>query len=343
MSTKSWVSRRNVLRGLGVGLALPWLESLSPRPARAQATASPTKRYLLYYFPCGTANFWNPQGEGAGDAWKLSALMEPLAAHKQYLQVLTNVGQEELYNAGRNPNPSHSLYAAPSFSCTVPDTREPIIGGPTVDQVIASSIGTASPFKSLQLGCATMVSSADGRHPSMTRSISWAASDQPLYKEVNPQAVFDSLVTQLAPGGGTSPENLALAEMRKQRGLSILDYVLKDATSLHAKLSASDQRRLDQFLTSVREVEGRVKVQGSSMPGVPKTYTRPTLSASQSERRGTDASDPMGYNRNDHAERALQKADVVLAGLQRGARGQGRKQPEVRGHAAHRVLTEGPA
>jgi hypothetical protein len=302
MSTKSWVSRRNVLRGLGVGLALPWLESLSPRPARAQATASPTKRYLLYYFPCGTANFWNPQGEGAGDAWKLSALMEPLAAHKQYLQVLTNVGQEELYNAGRNPNPSHSLYAAPSFSCTVPDTREPIIGGPTVDQVIASSIGTASPFKSLQLGCATMVSSADGRHPSMTRSISWAASDQPLYKEVNPQAVFDSLVTQLAPGGGTSPENLALAEMRKQRGLSILDYVLKDATSLHAKLSASDQRRLDQFLTSVREVEGRVKVQGSSMPGVPKTYTRPTLSASQSERRGTDASDPMGYNRNDHAE-----------------------------------------
>lgn len=302
MSRRFSPSRRNVLRGLGVGLALPWLESLSPEPALAQAATSPTKRYLLCYFPCGTANFWNPQGEGPGSAWTLSALMEPLAAHKQYLQVLTNVGQEELYNAGRNPNPSHSLYAAPSFSCTVPDTKLPIIGGPTVDQVIASSIGGASPFKSLQLGCATMVSSADGRHPSMTRSISWAASDQPLYKEVNPQAVFDSLVTQLAPGGGASAENQALAQMRKERDLSVLDYVIKDATSLQSKLSISDRRRLDQFLSSVREVEGRVKLQGTGMPASTKTYARPTLSASQSERRGTDASDPMGYSRNDHAE-----------------------------------------
>jgi hypothetical protein len=302
MSSKTWVSRRNVLRGLGVGLALPWLESLSPPPARAQATASPTKRYLLFYFPCGVADFWNPKGEGAGSAWSLSALLEPLAAHKQYLQVLTNVGQEELYDAGKNPNPSHSLYAAPSFSCTVPDTTNPILGGPTVDQVIANGIGGSTPFKSLQLGCATMVSSSDGRHPSMTRSISWGASDQPLYKEVNPQAVFDSLVMQLAPGGGASAENQALAQMRKDRGLSMLDYVLKDATSLQTKLSIGDRRKLDQFLTSVRDVEGRVKLQGSSMPSSTKTYTRPTLSASQSERRGTDASDPTGYDRNVHAE-----------------------------------------
>lgn len=298
MSSKTWMSRRNVLRGAGVGLALPWLESLCAAPAKAQA-GSPTKRYLLFYFPCGTANFWNPKGEGA--AWTLSPLLEPLAKHKQYLQLLTNVGQEELYNQGVNPNPSHSLYCAPSFSCTVPDVSKPLIGGPTVDQVIAGSIGGGSPFKSLQLGCATMVSSNDGRHPSMTRSISWAASDQPLYKEVNPQAVFDSLVTQIAPGGGNAA-NETLAKLKKDRDLSVLDYVLKDATSLQAKLSASDRRKLDQFLTSVRDVEGRVKLQGSVMTGGTKTYVRPTLTASQSERRGTDASDPTGYNRNTHAE-----------------------------------------
>lgn len=300
MSSKTWVSRRNVLRGLGVGLALPWLESLSPAPVRAQAATSPTKRYLLFYFPCGTADFWNPKGEGA--AWTPSALLEPLAKHRQYLQVLTNVGQEELYNQGKNPNPSHSLYCAPSFSCTVGDATKPILNGPTVDQIIANGIGGGRPFKSLQLGCATMVSSSDGRHPSFTRSISWAASDQPLYKEVNPQAVFDSLVTQLAPGGSTDPENQRLAELRKNRDLSVLDYVLKDATALQTKLSASDRRRLDQFLTSVRDVEGRVKAQGSTMPGNAKTYDRPALAASQSERRGTDASDPTGYNRNVHAE-----------------------------------------
>lgn len=303
MSLRNHLNRRNVLRGLGVGLALPWLESLSPRSALAQAGASPTKRFLLFYVPCGMANFWEAEGEGAGSNWSLSALQAPLAAHKQYLQVLTNVGQEELYNAGKNPNPSHSLYAAPSFSCTVGDTKNPILGGPTMDQVIAGSIGTQTPFKSLQLGCATMVSSSDGRHPSFTRSISWAASDQPLYKEVNPQAVFDSLIKQLAPNGGAAnPQNDALAQMRKDRDLSVLDFVLKDATSLQGKLSSSDRRRLDQFLTSVREVEGRVKAQGTTMPGVTKTYERPTLSASQSERRGTDASDPTGYDRNTHAE-----------------------------------------
>jgi Protein of unknown function (DUF1552) len=302
MSSKTWVSRRNVLRGLGVGLALPWLESLSAPPAARAQGASPTKRYMIVYFPCGVSRpYWDPKGEGAGSAWSLSALLEPLAPYKQYLQVLTNVGQEALYNKGLNPNPSHSLYCAPSFSCTVPDTTLPIIGGPSVDQVIASNIGGATPFKSLQFGCATMVSSTDSRHPSMSRSISWAASDQPLYKEVNPQAMFDSLVTQLAPGGG-SPKNQALAQMRKDRGLSLLDYVLKDATSLQTKLSVSDRRRLDQFLTSVRDVEGRVKSQGTSMPGSTKMYTRPTMSASPSQRRGTDASDPAGYNRGVHAE-----------------------------------------
>ncbi len=302
MSVRNPFSRRNVLRGLGVGLALPWLESLAPKQLMAQA-ASPTKRFLLFYFPCGVnTSYWDPKGTGAGTAWTLSPLMEPLATYKQYLQVLTNVGQEELYNLGVNPNPSHSLYCAPSFSCTVADTKNAVLGGPTMDQMIAKSIGGASPFKSLQLGCATMVSSSDGRHPALTRSISWGATDQPLYKEVNPQAVFDSLVTQLAPGGSTNPANVALAARRKDRDLSVLDYVLKDATALQGKLSVSDRRRLDQFLTSVREVEGRVKNQGATMPGINKTYTRPTLAASQSERRGNVATDPTGYNRDVHAE-----------------------------------------
>jgi hypothetical protein len=311
MSAKSWVSRRDVLRGLGVALALPWLESLAPRAVHAQAAASPIKRYLLLYFPCGVARaYWPPQGSGAGDAWALSALLEPLAPHKRYLQVLSNVGQEALYNAGSNPNPSHSLYCAPSFSCTVPDEREPILGGPTTDQLIAEKLhaddvaagSPVPPLKSLQLGCSTMNSNPDGRHPAITRSVSWAASDVPLYKEVNPQKVFDTLMTQLAPGGASSPENLALAELRKERDLSVLDYVLDEARSLQTTLSASDRRRLDQFLTSVREIEGQVNTQGQTMPA--RTYTRPTLSASYNERRpGAELqADPDGYNRDAHAE-----------------------------------------
>jgi hypothetical protein len=304
MTRKTRLSRRSVLRGLGVSLALPWLESLAPAPARAQA-ASPVKRYLLMYFSCGVARaFWPPKGQGAGSAWSVSALLEPLAPHKKYVQVLSNVGQEELYNLGVNPNPSHSLYCAPAFSCTVPDVNLPILGGPTVDQVIAQRIG-AGPFKSLQLGCSTMNSNPDGRHPSMTRSISWAASDQPLYKEVNPQKVFDSLIKPLSPTGGTDPAAQAAAQLRKDRDLSVLDFVLQDAAAVGAKLSTRDRRRLDQFLTSVRDIEGRAKAQGAMMPATPgKTYVRPTLSASYNERRpgAVLTPEPTGYNRNLHAE-----------------------------------------
>jgi hypothetical protein len=314
MSSKTWLTRRNVLRGLGVGLALPWLESLSPSPAQAQAASTPIKRYLLMYFPCGVArDYWAPTGQGAAAAWSLSALLEPLQAYKQYLQVLSNVGQEELYNAGVNPNPSHSLYCAPSFSCTVPDTKQPILNGVTSDQILAKSLNdrllaqnaAPPPFKSLQTGCSTMNSSPDGRHPSMTRSISWAASDVPLYKEVNPQKVFDTLSMQLAPGGASDPANQALAQLRKDRKLSLLDYVASEATSLNTKLSPSDRHRLDQFLTSVQEIEGRVRVQGATMPtGAHKDYTRPTMSASYNERRpgATLTPDPAGYDRDTHAE-----------------------------------------
>jgi hypothetical protein len=315
MNHKTWFSRRTVLRGMGVGLALPWLESLSPPEAKAQQqAASPLKRYLLMYFPCGVARaYWPPKGQGAGAAWTPSALLEPLIPYKQYVQVTSNIGQEALYNQGVNPNPSHSLYCAPSFSCTVPDPKLPILGGPTVDQILAKALAdrataqkiAPAPFTSLQIGCSTMNSNPDGRHPSITRSISWSATDVPLYKEVNPQKVFDNLVTLLAPGGSTDPANQAAAQLRRDRDLSVLDYVTDEANALRGKLSASDRRRLDQFLSSVQEIEGRVKLQGTAMAGMTnKTYTRPTLSASYNERRpgAMLTPDPAGYTRELHAE-----------------------------------------
>ena len=84
------LSRRQVLKGLGVALALPWLETFAPRTARAQLAAAP-RRYVMLYFPNGTAEFWKPSGSGAGDAWTLSPILEPLAPVKQYVSVLGNV------------------------------------------------------------------------------------------------------------------------------------------------------------------------------------------------------------------------------------------------------------
>ena len=302
MNPKSWLTRRNVLRGVGVGLALPWLESICPQPVRAQAAAGKTKRYVFIYFSNGVARaFWPPTGEGK--AWMPSALLEPLVPYRQYVQVLSNVGQTALFNG--NPNPSHSQLCAPTTSCTVNDASKPILGGPSIDQVLAQNLNPTTPFKSLQIGCSTMPSYPDGQHSSISRSVSWEASDRPLYKEVNPQVVFDNLIKQLAPTGPADPATEAAAKLRKDRDISVLDYVLDEANSLKPKLSASDNRRLDQFLTSVQEIETRAKAQGNAMTGGNKTYTRPTMSASYMERADTKSislNDPTGYNRNTHAE-----------------------------------------
>jgi hypothetical protein len=305
MNPKTWLTRRNVLRGAGVGLALPWLESLCPAPVQAQAQpAGKTKRYVFMYFSNGVARaFWPPTGAGAGSAWQVSALLEPLKPYKQFIQVLSNVGQTALFNG--NPNPSHSQLCAPTTSCTVNDVAKPILGGPSIDQVLAQNIGSATPFKSLSIGCSTMPSYPDGRHPAISRSISWAASDQPLYKEVNPQTLFDNLVKQLAPAGATDPATEAATKLRKDRDISVLEYVLDEANSIGPKLSASDKRRLDQFLTSVQEIETRAKAQGTAMTGGTKMYTRPAMSASYNERadpKSVSLNDPTGYNRNTHAE-----------------------------------------
>jgi len=149
-----------------------------------------------------------------------------------------------------------------------------------------------------------MNSNPDGRHPSMTRSISWSASDVPLYKEVNPQKVFDTLITQLTPSGTVDPQAQALAELRKNRDISALDFVSDEATALSGKLSVSDRHRLDQFLSSVRDLELRAKQQGTLMPTSSKVYTRPTLSATYTERKPGSplTAEADGYSRNDHAE-----------------------------------------
>jgi hypothetical protein len=306
--SRNMMSRRNVLRGAGVALALPWLESLRPAPALAQ-TMGPTKRYVFMYFSNGVAQaFWPPTGTGA--AWQPSALLEPLVPYRQYIQVLSNVGQTELF--GGNPNPSHSQLAAPTTSCTRNHASQQNLGGPSIDQVIAQNIGGAYKFPSLQVGCSTMNSYPDGQHPSISRSMSWSNATTPLFKEVDPQKVFDRLVEQLPPGavGGPTampdPAAEAAAKLRRDRDISVLDYVLEEANSLKPRLSATDKLRLDGFLTSVGELEKRTKSMSGTMPGpTNKGYTRPTMSASYNERadiKTVSATDPAGYNRDTHAE-----------------------------------------
>lgn len=301
MTRKPWMTRRNVLRGMGVTLALPWLETFSS-PVRAQA-AGATTRYIFLYWPNGVArDFWPPMGTGEGDAWQMSAIQEPLFPYKQYVSVLSNLDQVEVF--GMQPNPSHSQLAGPTWTCVKNHPSNADCGGPSIDQVIAQNIGAQTAFESLQTGLSTVNSYPDGQHPAISRSMSWSNATTPLYKEVDPKPLWDRLVTQLGPGGSEDPAAVAAAEMRRARDLSALDFVLEDAASLQQRLSASDRIRLEQFLDSAQDLQTRVQMQ---MPGTGGGATVPpepmiTVKKPEGENYQNAVTDPADYNRDVHAE-----------------------------------------
>ncbi|MBC8133838.1 MAG: DUF1552 domain-containing protein, partial [Deltaproteobacteria bacterium] len=169
----------------------------------------------------------------------------------------------------------------------------------------------ATSLPSLQVGCSTMNSGVDTHHPSHSRSISWASPTEPLYKLVNPQAVFDRLVAGRSipmPGGPMTPVVDPAAERRRAQRKSVLDYVLENARSVQPRLGTTDRHKVDQFLTSVRDLERRV--QDPAVQVVPAAAcvarTRPTEAYAV-------ASVPAMYNRGKHV---TIMTDLVAMALQ---------------------------
>lgn len=305
-------SRRAFLRGAGVCLALPYLESLAPRRARAQSTAP--KRFIVTYFPNGAAaQYWPAKGEGQGNAWQLSPVLEPFAPLKSKMTVLTNLENYSPMDANLNVEPSHSRLCGAFLTCVDSDKireqmRVEFANATSADQLIAQRMTT--PLRSLEVGLSTLNSYEDGRHGSLSRSISWAGPTEPLYKEVNPQAVFDRLVASGASEGGVAadPEALREAQRRKALRLSVLDFVLDSARSIANKLGREDKPKLDQFLTSVRSLEERVRAVDATMGGgamCSVTERHPYAYAVDNV--------PSGYNRGDHAD---VMNDLIVMALQ---------------------------
>jgi hypothetical protein len=257
-------SRRNFLRGATVCLALPYLESLAPRK-RARAADAPVRRIICTYFPNGAAaSFWPVKNPGQGDQWALSPVLAPFAPLKKKMNVFTNLENYSCMLDNPDVEPSHARFTGAYMTCADSDRlrqdmKVDIANGVSVDQVIARSMTT--PLKSLELGLSTLDSYTDGRDPSLSRSVAWRTQTEPLYKEVNPQAVFDRLVSAGAVDGSgqLSGDAVADAKRRQLLKLSALDFVLDSAKSLNGKLGSSDKAKLDQFLTSVRELEERVR------------------------------------------------------------------------------------
>jgi hypothetical protein len=263
-----------VLKGAGVALAVPWLETFAPRTARAQAAAA-KRRLVTMYFSNGTAAFWTPTGTGSGEGWKLSPIQEPLTPVKSKVLAMSNIDNTKPFITAKDPDGTHPQGSHGALSAST-WTASPVAGmnnGISVDQVVANTIAAgANPtsLHSLQVGLSTVDSFTDGLAPAHSRSMSWKSASEPLYKTISPQAVFDRLVsakgTSAPPSAGmnTTPMADPIAERRRLLKKSSLDYIIESSTALQMRLSASDVKRMDSFLSSVRTLEKRV-----SMANVP--------------------------------------------------------------------------
>jgi hypothetical protein len=310
------ISRRAVLKGGAVALSLPWLEAMAPR--KVGAAAAPVRRYLSLYYPNGTTpNFWFPTATGTGNAWSISPILEPLSAFKSNMLVLSGVGNYSAMGVTSTAQPSHGTNCAGAWHCFDPRKGSDAApgGGISVDQVIANQIGPLTRLASLQVGLSTLDSYCDGAPCAHSRSISWAGPNMPLGKIVNPQTVFDTLVTAGAPSGpGASATTTPDPQLAQTRALkkSILDSVLGASQSMRAKLGKSDQSRVDEYMTSMRDLEKLVADPSMQVTGSGASSTA-CVGMTRPPEAYADMNVPADYSRETHANLMIQLVSMAFA------------------------------
>ncbi|MEO5958990.1 MAG: DUF1552 domain-containing protein [Opitutaceae bacterium] len=274
------LSRRNFLRGVGATIALPALESFMPRLsaatlAEAAATGAVTAsgaplRLAFFQFANGTIPAkWFPTGEGRD--FVLNDTMEGLAGLKDKIQVLGGLALEAATpgpdGAGDHGRAGGSFLTGVRVKKTQgADFR----AGISIDQIIAQKVGHVTPFKSLEISCDKLRTAGDcdsGYACVYQHNMSWISPTAPVAPEVDPRLLFERLF-----GSGSPAERKQNLLMRQRQQRSILDYVANESRSIGRALAgasddsrgaggltARDKEKLDQYLTSVREIEQRIE------------------------------------------------------------------------------------
>lgn len=223
------MTRRTFLRGAGVTMGLPWLESL-----HAAATAPP-QRFAVLFMGTGISpgRWW---AKGSGPAMELSESLAPLEPLKAKINVIDGLFNRNATGQGIHPAMTGNMLSG------VPIRKGSIIqGGITMDQVLANGIGEETPQPSMVLACERAMTGFHETNFSNAYSshISWQSADSPVPNEMYPSLAFDSLFEN----GG------------RLRNTSVLDRVKEHAAALSAKVSSTDKLKLEEYLASVREVE----------------------------------------------------------------------------------------
>src|ERR1700686_1980423 len=253
--TKKHIARRTFLRGVGVTLALPLLDSMVPAQTPLRKTAaSPVRRFVGIWHPHGAApGYWSPLQEGPN--FDFSFITKPLEPFRDRVTLISGLDMPEAMANEEEPGGDHARGAV-LLSGTRPrrNAVSPYLGV-TIDQLIANKYGQDTILSSLQLGVEDIGNFGNcnwGYSCAYTNSISWTSPTQPLPTEVNPRVAFERLF-----GDGASPEERLTG--RKQNA-SILDSVTYELASFKKDLGAGDRSRLDTYLENIRELERRIKI-----------------------------------------------------------------------------------
>ncbi len=274
------ISRRTTLKGLGTAIALPLLDAMSPRSLVAAERAAEPLRMAFLYVPNGKhMPDWLPASEGTGYA--LPKTLQPLAGLKDEFCVLSGLTHQKA-NANGDGGGDHARALTTFLTGTQARKTDgaDIRAGVSVDQIAAREFGKVTRFASLEVGADAGAQSGNcdsGYSCSYSSNIAWRSENQPVAKEVDPKLIFDRLFTSGRPG-----ESAEARARRERYNKSILDLVGEDARRLQRNVGIADQRKLDEYLTAIRELETRIAKaaeapDGKSLPldrprGIPASY-----------------------------------------------------------------------
>src|SRR5438552_3493332 len=253
-------TRRSFLRGLGVTMALPWLESLpvwGDEPVKGKSSAAPVRMAVLFAGNGFHSKEWWAKGEGKN--LELGKVLQPLEKFKEKMLFIRG-----LYNAEAGKGGIHSAQTGNLLTGAALEGGGGIRSGVSMDQLLAQKIGTQTKVPSLVLGCEPSISALHKGYSMIYSShISWSSPTTATPLELYPALAFDRLFRDDVGKGDAS----------------VLDLVLEDARDLSRRVSYTDRGKLDEYLASVREVEDRIQQAGKQgrLQGWRPTLDKPNL------------------------------------------------------------------
>jgi hypothetical protein len=275
--THTHLPRRTFLKGMGTALALPMLDAMTPALASTlssigRASAKAPVRLSFVYVPNGIIMpDWRPKAPGKG--FEFTRILKPLEAFRDDLLVLSGLDDHNGNALGDGPG-DHARAGAAYLTGVHPKKTAgaDIQNGISADQVAAQAVGSKTRFASIELGCEdsrTVGNCDSGYSCAYTNSISWRSPTTPMPPELNPRLVFERLFG--SADLSVDPETRA---RRAQYRQSILDLVREDTRQLVATLGPTDRRKMDEYLSAVREIEQRIesaeKDHRQAMPAIEK-------------------------------------------------------------------------